>query len=567
MASRLEEAFSSLSIDVESSGYPHVLHYFLHLYFEHFHALWPLFPRRGFDFDSVPPMLYLTMSVVGSLYAGEGGSHYGWLLHENLRMALMTAPFVYHESGSCPEWLVQSMLITQMTILYSGQTRAFSYAQHLGSILGTECRKMNLLSDDHLRSGRSRVDRGIAFGPESSLSRWVHAETRRRLAYGIYRAEIMLSVLLNTRPLVSFEEINLTLPCSDDLLLGEGVAVVDELEVSLRRDDVDSSGLLFSDLMRIATDRSEVMPDLDVRARELVLFGLQEAIWRFGHDPDMFDRLTGSGPFVSPFKTDNQHGSELFASRHMSVALTREEMLAAEGRVVEPLVRKYDHLDCSLRTMNDLRLDFDRTISALQRWKQSFVGGQNASHLQRDRDAIVSSRLLYHLSFLRLKADIESLHQVAYKVDPDHHAYQDILNRVYLWSHTKSAENALEHACAVWSLISSELARDKNHRAKFTLLSLIALHHAAIIVWAYAGTHQVPGSKMLERMDAFCGVFSGDFRIYRANTYTLLTHFATMFRAMTPAWNAMSSFSITVARMAELSFPLTHDPRLGKFPD
>src|SRR5207248_6836578 len=93
------------------------------------------------------------------------------------------------------------------------------------------------------------------------LSRWVHAETRKRLAYSILRLEVYTSVLFNTRPLLSAEEMQLELPCSSFLWLTKFPSD-SHLITAIHQDLVSNSRekVLFCDIVRLAVDKDEHPP-------------------------------------------------------------------------------------------------------------------------------------------------------------------------------------------------------------------------------------------------------------------------------------------------------------------
>ena len=109
--------------------------------------------------------------------------------------------------------------------------------------------------------------------------------------------------------------------------------------------------------------------------------------------------------------------------------------------------------------MNDLKADFTRASLALRKWKQSFAASTMATEIVNARSSLLASRLLYHLSFARLRADIHTFHLLAHKLvkgDQNQTPIQTFVSPVYRWAASRDAKVALDHACAIWSLISSE---------------------------------------------------------------------------------------------------------------
>jgi len=216
-----------------------------------------------------------------------------------------------------------------------------------------------------------------------------------------------------------------------------------------------------------------------------------------------------------------------------------------------------DHLDCTSRKMADLKLDYNRTVKSLRKWKHSFISNIATYQLQTSRYRLLNSRLLYHLSFLRPKADIGSLDRVTSALDDPLQFQRAAIDRVYQWSRTQNAEHALQHALAIWALIFKESEWDPGRRARFNILSIISLYHAAMVVWAYAGSHEAPSSNLpnMNSSEAKKGS-ARDLPIYRGNSRLLLGHFVNLFRRVTAGWSAVSSFAETVALMAKQPCPV-----------
>lgn len=65
-----------------------------------------------------------------------------------------------------------------------------------------------------------------------------------------------------------------------------------------------------------------------------------------------------------------------------------------------------------------------------------------------------------------------------------------LLRDMRTWTQTPSAQLATKQACMIWSIIFHESQQSKVSRARFNFLAIIGLHHAAVVIWAYANTHE-----------------------------------------------------------------------------
>ncbi|KIM94685.1 hypothetical protein OIDMADRAFT_135684 [Oidiodendron maius Zn] len=529
-SSRIQRSMPEAESILSQSSSPHLLHHFCGQFMAHFNPLWPLIRPKGFDMDCTLPALYLTIASIGAMYSGARCSQLGLMIHETLRMAVLTTPLLHQQSRYSLECL-QSLLLTEISTLYFGPRSALPIAQRIGAMIVLQARTMGIFS-------------GRAFSKYNSvaptLEQWSHHEGTIRVAFGSFRAESFVSALLNSPLLVSAEEINLDLPCPDKLWMGS----IEEQRASLKARGHTS--LIYSDLVRIAMDRSEVMPDLEVSHRELVLYGAQESIWRFSHDPELFSRTMGQ-----------------LNAEHVSVLDDNPDNWKSVSTSVSPVeVPTHDHLDCFPRKMADLRLDYNRMMLFLRDWKSSFVGNQSRSQLEGSRFNLLNSRLLYHLGFLRLRADLHTLDLLTIEYgDFPTDEKEDALDRVWQWSKTMSADRALQHACAIWVLVSSESTWRGGSRARFNILCLIALHCASKVVWAYAGAHTDAQRGMLKMPAASTEFLGPDIVIFRENSQILMECFHRLFHVITRGW--VSWFPETVMHMAKSPLPLLQVSDVG----
>jgi hypothetical protein len=561
MSTRVEQAFDLYHVYPTRSGHHHLLHYFVDLFLEHFYPLWPMFRKHTFVHDRTTPHLFMTLASIGSMYAGKAAATYGFLTHESMRLKLIIAPFQFQLPEEAYEPLCQSMVLIQVAALYFGHKQAFSVAQQLGSIIVSHARKINLFNNTIAFQNIERQN-GRTPKNDEIVSNWVRSEARKRLAFGILRAEVFVGILLNTRPLVSFEEVNLELPCSNDIWSYEPTKLEQYVLGCYNRVD-ERRGYLYSDLVRIALDKGEALPNLNPVEFELILFGLQQLVWRFSHDLGLMPRLTGS--YGLEPKIDRQNdlfGSWSFSLQHADHPENghRWNSLSENG-----LSNRADLLDSSIRDMNDLKADFARASLVLRKWKQSFAASTMATEIVNARSSLLASRLLYHLSFVRLRADIHTFHLLAHKLvkgDQNQTPIQNFVSLVYRWAASRDAKVALEHACAIWSLISSETERSSQGRAKFNIASHISLYHAAAVVWAYAGTHDTISEASLDMGETRGKSTRDEYRIHRGNNAGLMSNFAALLKKITPAWITISSFTNSLSIMASRPFPML--PALDK---
>ena len=519
---KVEEVFELQNVVPAVGSSKHVLEYFVWLYFEHFHSLWPLFWKHDLDVNSLRPHLYITLSSIGSIYVGDAAANYHFQILEALRIQLLLAIFQHQLPEEVHESLCQLLVLIQAAIFYFGHKMAFSSPQQLGTIVVSLARKMNLF--EQITASRYCFVESSKPSKEDLSRRWVQSETRKRLAFGILRAEVYVSLLLGTRPLVSFEEANLHTPSSDALWNGsQGQSGLCQVVSYLASSAQEQQGYLFSYLVRIALERDEQLPNFRTEELELLFFGLQHYVWRFSHDPGLACRLAIS--FVAE-------------------------------TVKERRTDRSDLLDLR-REMKDLKNDYDQIISGLEKCKRSLAANATPAQVIHQRNTLLASHLLYNLSIVKLRADLRTIHRLVLKNIIKDEPCHDAVLAVHNWSVTAEALVATEHACATWLLVATEMKRPADGRASFSVLSHIALLHAAVVVWAYACTRREPSATRLD-LDQLATTDSEveDLRMYRANNAVLMVHFADLLKEISPVWARASSYHMTVSAIGENPLPL-----------
>ncbi|RFU32161.1 hypothetical protein B7463_g4144, partial [Scytalidium lignicola] len=508
----IKHAFGLDQQDTVPSSGNDLLDHFVALYLQHFYPLWPLFRKQDLVFDRISPILYITLTAIGSIYAGDEAAAYGFATHESIRQKIIVAPLQSQLPEEIYVPLCQSLLLIQASALYFGRRQAFSVAQQLGSIIVAHARKMNLFNDGFCVF--PTPEESISRSHEEVLSDWIRAETRKRLAFGILRAEAFISHLLNSRALISYEEFNITLPCSSD----------------------------------IWENREEDLPDLLPGEFELLLFGLQHSVWQFSHDRDIMPRLIQN--FRSDFLTNPQN--DMFSSWSYSVQSWDPSQVARDPLTASDIGESdnTDLLDYSSRRMRDLHADYYRCLAALRKWKRSFSAACIRTDILGIRNSLLASRLLYHLSFIRLNADVQKFHLLNHQFVKSPVA-PELVSSVYEWASSHDAKVALEHSCAVWSLISRELKREWHLRAGFNILTHITLYHAASVVWVYAGTHPLPDGAALDMIEPPSKSSNVDLLIRSSNLSKLMSEFS----LRVAAENLSSHINSTAMAQPNLSIP------------
>lgn len=148
-------------------------------------------------------------------------------------------------------------MLNKATALYFGQRRAFFIAQQLGALSLVHARRICLFSSVGIV-----YEGNVAL--RASQPSEVKKEARRRLAFGIMRLDVYLSLLLGQKPSLSWEEMRL-----QQLANGSWCNTGSPSETEKQGTDV-----MFSDLVSLYLYSDESPPLLRPVDLELVLMGL-----------------------------------------------------------------------------------------------------------------------------------------------------------------------------------------------------------------------------------------------------------------------------------------------------
>lgn len=521
-----------------------LLQHFVRLYSEHFHQLWPLLPRRALESGEMHPLLYLVLASIGAMYTSGSGPECGTFLHNAVRRRVVL-PLELDDADDNIVWLAQARLLTQVAALYFCQPRGFSYAQHLGTLLTAQARRMCLFSNatHQQRLLQLKKMKGIATDAKC-LDLWLSIEERRRLAFGIFRGDTFTSVLLNIKPLVALEEIALEFPACNSVFNGPAT-----LDPRLALDIIEHHRTLnqdvrASDVFHVLLESNEILPPLEPIAHEILLFGLQSHVWRFSHDRQLLERLTsGTGAHAELEAVTGRDASA-------SIDIPGSDQLDSpyKRRRKDTFTSEIDSLDNRSYQMADLTAE-----------RQGLMAARN----EEDRSYLLSSLILYHLSLMRLYAPVDDIHQIHYRLADKQPVPQELIFRVLAWTRSSRARIAVERVRSICTLITQETRRGPA-RSRFNFNAYVGLHHGAAILWAHHGATDQDqmnerqsvsstsgGSLHLSTTEVSSPAFSVQAR--KAESSALLETFEHLFHAMSPArW---SSFAEVARTLTTLIFP------------
>lgn len=393
-------------------------------------------------------------------------------------------------------------------------------------------------------------------GKQGDIHAWRKRELRRRLAFGVLRGDVYTSVLLNMRPLLSFEEVDLRLPCTEDLWHNVDQFTDEEQSFAHRLEEKHQVSATLSDLVQILLERQEPINGMLAVGYELCLFGLQLNIWKTAHYRAALARLSGvsqigsTGSYV--VHTNSDGGIEGDAASNDRGGT---EGCHQTGPVLSSQCRWEDHgaplhvheeLERGHRQMRDMRSDGDRVHGALARWRLGHLTIHKTPHIAMSRDTLMSSTVLWHLSQLQLRAPLQQMHAISYRVVEGTAANCWTAKRIRDWAASSDSEAATKTAIIICDILQFELAKPPEERAKFNFIAFTALHHAAVVLWSMSEVGDTNKWQFAPQ-----SVFWKSIRT--RNTRDLLQTCADMFHGLSPLGGA--SFGSAAKRLSSCTYP------------
>ena len=503
----------------------HVFNFFLNQFFKVYYPICPLLLELDFAPQDLPNHLYLTAIAIGAGYTGEGAAHFHRRLLAVLRVTLIRITFEREINEEALVPLCQSLVYIQSAILHFGHTQAFGFLPQLAALTATLARKVGLFSEPILETQQPTTS--LRYGKQRATSR--QFEVRRQLAFTIVKLDAFVSLVSDVRPSVFYDEINLRPPISS----GEWLKCAPGQVPSMNNVFVDHSPHPYRNLVSIGLDDDEEYPD-DVTSSELeaVVYGFQPAVWQ-----SSYARHSALRP---PF----------------DLSLQELDLGAGAASPSERSDLPFRGSDNSW--MRHLHVGHDRLVSGVKKWQVALRESMRSEEGSKNRDSLLSARLLCNISLMKLASDLPSMHMVALHCIRGADPPAEGLGAVWKWANSKVAPIAVDYACSTWSLVATELSQTEKTEVHFNILSQVALFNAAVIIWTYAGTQAVSSRNLLGSLFRSAAAGDGRLMICRGNNGSLMESFADLVKGVTPQWTpGTSKYHATVSALIQHPLPLT----------
>ncbi|KAK4496689.1 hypothetical protein PRZ48_012671 [Zasmidium cellare] len=201
--------------DAPGSGLPRLsnvptieaMNVFVQLYFEHFHAQFPVLHMSTFQPREDVWMLVLAVAAIGAEYSSLCTQELMEWFEQLARKAV--SHIIAYEANRASIPICQSVLLFSMLLLPSGSEDHAVFLQHHASLLATLSR--NLIA-------RRIADDSHTDGPEVYLMRWTYfadIEQERRFINFSWFFECIQYLASGVPPVLAAQELTRTLPCDE----------------------------------------------------------------------------------------------------------------------------------------------------------------------------------------------------------------------------------------------------------------------------------------------------------------------------------------------------------------
>ena len=180
------------------------------LYFERFHPQRPIFWQQGFDSYSVSSVIFLCMVSIGCVFAGQGVSFYGSVLHDRLRALFID----WFSHGVAPDqgflFLVFGWLVEMGELLFFPDRSGGLWELH--RTLVSHARSLDVFRHTNLDALSLHWYLRYMCVPDVKSQQWLEHEMKKRVVLAIVQNDFYLAELYGTTPLIEQSEVKSSSP-------------------------------------------------------------------------------------------------------------------------------------------------------------------------------------------------------------------------------------------------------------------------------------------------------------------------------------------------------------------
>ncbi|PWY84945.1 hypothetical protein BO70DRAFT_313320 [Aspergillus heteromorphus CBS 117.55] len=267
----------NLLYPIFDSGYfpnANTLSSFIHLYFDHFQPVYPIFHVPTFDPNKQHWLVVLALSAIGVQFAEiQERNEYASAFNEFLRRAINV-----EKEKSCvggyPVCFLQAMALNCIGSLYNSDERVrASTLDNFGNLVGL-VRRENLLG----RSDNLTLLSSIT-AQEPQWDLWVENEIKRRSGYIIWLLDCTIAYHFDTHPLLCLDDGQAVLPSHEALWQAESAEIWKQ---RLKRFPGHEDLSLYDAVLVIYIEK-KLVPDIGEFSQILLIHALYHRMWEVGN--------------------------------------------------------------------------------------------------------------------------------------------------------------------------------------------------------------------------------------------------------------------------------------------
>ncbi|PWY95869.1 C2H2 transcription factor, partial [Aspergillus sclerotioniger CBS 115572] len=259
----------------ESNHFPDAktLSGFIHLYFDNFQPVYPIFHFPTFDLNKCHWIVVLALSAIGCHFAGlQEQGECAPAFHEFLRRAINVEKEQCCEDRA-PIWLLQAIALNCVGLLYSCDERArLSALNSFGDLIGFVTHEELLGHSDKWKplTGEQTY--------EQKWESWIEDETRRRTGYFIWLLDCTIAYHFDKRPLLSLDDGQAKLPSHE--IVWEAKSPEAWKEYRERVSGQEEVSLY--DAVLVMYIEKKLVPDIGEFSQVLLVHALYHRMWEVG---------------------------------------------------------------------------------------------------------------------------------------------------------------------------------------------------------------------------------------------------------------------------------------------
>ncbi|KAH6995762.1 fungal-specific transcription factor domain-containing protein [Ilyonectria sp. MPI-CAGE-AT-0026] len=179
---------------------------FIQVYFEVFQSIFPLLHQPTFDPSQCHWLLVLAVAATGCRFSQQ--SRGATRLMDNLLRRAVQLNIEQNPTTLSSLWLAQSALLSQICMMFSGDSMLTDMAHANTAMVATLCRRANAFVE---------TETGNLSLFEGSWDCWVQAESKRRLAYCAWVLDTQHIMFWELPPVIPSELLQVQMPCDEQL--------------------------------------------------------------------------------------------------------------------------------------------------------------------------------------------------------------------------------------------------------------------------------------------------------------------------------------------------------------